>query len=61
MVLAIPVDHPVLSIGADLQFKGGDKVRFVGFLGDRSLGGNARQDLQELQVHLNRKRKEDVG
>lgn len=32
MILAMSVDHPVLSIGADLKFEGGDVVSFLSFL-----------------------------
>lgn len=31
VVLAMSVDHPVLSISADLQLEGGNVVRFLGF------------------------------
>lgn len=32
MILAMSVDHPVLSVGADLQFEGGDVVCFLSLL-----------------------------
>lgn len=55
MVLAVPVDHPVLAVGADLQFEGGDVVGLLRLLGNGALGGDARQDLQELEVDLEKK------
>lgn len=32
VVLAVPVDHPVLPVGADLQFKGSDVVGLLRLL-----------------------------
>lgn len=55
MVLAVPVDHPVLAVGADLQFEGGDVVGLLRLLGNGALGGYARQNLQELEVDLENK------
>lgn len=52
VVLAMAVDHPVLAIGADLQFEAVDIIRFLRLFRDGSLGGNASQNLQEMQVHL---------
>lgn len=52
MVLAVAVDHPVLTIGADLQFEAGDIIRLVRLFRDGSLRGDAGQNLQEVQVHL---------
>lgn len=52
VALPVAVDHPVFSIGADLQLEGIDKVGLVRFLGDGPLGGNSCQNLQEVQVHL---------
>lgn len=52
MVLAVPVDHPVLPVGADLQFKGGDVVGLLRLLGNGPLCGDARQNLQEVEVDL---------
>lgn len=55
MVLAVAVDHPVFSVSADLQLESGDEVGLVCLFRDCTLGGDARQDLQEVQVHLRRK------
>lgn len=52
VVLAMAVDHPVLAIGADLQFKGGDVVGLLRLLGNGPLCGDARQNLQEVKVNL---------
>lgn len=52
MVLAVPVHHPVLSVGADLQFECGDIIGLLSLLGNGSLCGDARQNLQELEVNL---------
>lgn len=57
MILAVSVDHPVLSVGADLQFEGSDIVRLLSFLGDGTLHGDACEHLQSIEVHL-RARKE---
>ena len=48
----MPVDHPVLPVGADLQFEGGDVVGLLCLLGNGPLRGNARQNLQEVEVNL---------
>lgn len=32
VILAVSVDHPVLSVGADLKLEGGDMVRILSFL-----------------------------
>lgn len=56
MVLAIAVYHPVFSVSADLQLESGDEVGFVCLFRDCTLGGDACQDLQEVQVHLRKKR-----
>lgn len=58
MVLAVPVDHPVLAVGADFQFEGGDVVGLLRLLGNGALGGDARQDLQELEVDLEKTNKQ---
>lgn len=59
MILAMSVDHPVFSIGADLEFEGGYKVGFLSFLGNGSLCGDACEHLQSMEVHLfDRKREE---
>lgn len=55
VVLAVAVDHPVLAIGADLQFEAGDIIGPVCRFRNGSLGGNAGQNLKEVQVHLMRK------
>lgn len=55
MVLAVAVDHPVFSISADLQLESGDEVGLVCLFRDCTLGGDARQYLQEVQVHLRRR------
>ena len=52
MILAVPVDHPVLSVGADLQLEGGHVVRLLSFLRNGALGGDACQHLQSMEVHL---------
>lgn len=48
----MPVDHPVLPIGADLQLEGGDVVRFLRFLWNGTLGSDACKDFQSMEVHL---------
>lgn len=52
MILAVPVHHPVLPVGADFQFEGCDIVGLLSLLGNGALGGDACQNLQELEVHL---------
>lgn len=52
VVLAVPVHHPVLAIGADLQLEVGDVVGLLRLLGNSALRGNACQNFQELQVDL---------
>lgn len=52
VVFAVPVDHPVLSVGADLQFEGGDIVGLLSLFGNGALRGDAGQNLQELKVNL---------
>lgn len=52
MILAMPVDHPVLSISADFQLEGGDVINLLGFLWNGALSGNPRQNLQRMKVHL---------
>lgn len=52
MVLAMPIDHPVFPVGADLQLEGGDVVRLLSLFGNGPLGGNARQNFQEVEVNL---------
>lgn len=52
VVLAVPVHHPVLAVGADLQLEVGDVVGLLRFLGNGALRGDARQNFQELQVDL---------
>lgn len=60
MILAMSVDHPVLSIGADLQLEGGDMVNLLRFLRNGALGGDACKHLQSMEVHLLAgKRRED--
>lgn len=54
VVLAVPVHHPVLAVGADLQLEVGDVVRLLRLLGDGALCGDARQDFEELEVDLRR-------
>lgn len=46
------VDHPVLSIGADLQLESGDMVSLLSFLRNGALGGDACKHLQSMEVHL---------
>lgn len=46
------VDHPVLPIGADFQFEGGDVVGLLGLFGNGPLCGNACQNLQEVEINL---------
>lgn len=55
MNLAMSVDHPVLPVGADFQFEGGDVVGLLRLLGNGALCGDARQNLQEVEVHLGKK------
>lgn len=52
VVFAVSVDHPVLPVGADFQLEGGDAVRLLGVLGDGTLGGDASEHLQCVEVHL---------
>lgn len=52
VILAMPVDHPVLPIGADFQFEGGDVVGLLGLFGNGPLCGNACQNLQEVEINL---------
>lgn len=52
VVLAVPVDHPVLPVGADLQFEGGDVVRLLCLFGNGPLCGDASQNLQKVEVNL---------
>lgn len=58
VVFAVPVHHPVLSVGADFQFESGDVVRLQRLLGDGPLGGNSSQNFEELQVNLEKKENE---
>lgn len=55
VVLAMPVHHPVLSIGADLQFEGGDIVGLLSLFRYGSLCGNPCQNLEEMKVNLKKK------
>lgn len=48
----MPVHHPVLPVGADLQFEGGDVVRLLSLLGHGALCGNPCQNLEEVEVNL---------
>ena len=57
VVFAMPVDHPVLPVGADLQFEGGDVVRLLCLFGNGPLCGDARQNLQKLKVNLEKRAK----
>lgn len=52
VVLAVPVHHPVLAVGADLQLEVGDVVGLLRLLGNGALRDDARQNFQELQVDL---------
>lgn len=52
VVLAMSVDHPVLSISADFQLEGGDVINLLSFLWDGALSGDSRQNLQRMEVHL---------
>lgn len=45
VVLAVAVHHPVLTIGANLQFEASDIIRLVRLFRDGSLGGDAGQNL----------------
>lgn len=56
VVLAVPVHHPVLAVGADLQLEVGDVVGLLRLLGNGALRGDARQNFQELQVDLRGKK-----
>lgn len=52
VVLAVSVDHPVLPVGANFQFEGGDVVGLLGVLGDGTLGGDASEHFKSVEVHL---------
>lgn len=52
VVLAVSVDHPVFSIGADFQLEGGDVINLLSFLRDGALSGDSCQNLQSMEVHL---------
>lgn len=52
VVLAVTVDHPVLAVGADLQFEGSDVVGLLRLLWDGALCSDACQNLQEVEVNL---------
>lgn len=60
MILAMSVDHPVLPIGADLQLEGGDVVSLLSFLRNGSLGGDACENLQGMEVHLLARKSKEV-
>lgn len=60
VILAMPVDHPVLPIGADFQFEGGDVVGLLCLFGNGPLCGNACQNLQEVEINLEGGAKKDV-
>lgn len=60
MILAVSVDHPVLPVGADLQLEGGDVVGLLRLLGNGTLRGDARQNLQEVEVDLEEKEHTNV-
>lgn len=60
MVLAVPVDHPVLPVGADLQFEGSDVVGLLRLLGNGPLCGDACQNLEEVQVNLEEGAKKEI-
>ena len=60
VILAMSVDHPVLSIGADLKLKGGDMVRLLSFLRNGALCGDSCQHLQSMEIHLLATKSEDV-
>lgn len=55
MVFAVPVDHPVLSVGANFQLEGCYVVGLLGLLGDSSLRSDSGQNLEELKIHLGKK------
>lgn len=57
VVLAVSVHHPVLPISADFQFKGGDVVGLLRLLGYSALCGDARQNLEEVEVNLGKERR----
>lgn len=48
----MPVDHPVLPIGADLQLEGVDVVSLLSFFGNGTLGGDACKHFQSVEVNL---------
>lgn len=54
VVLAVPVHHPVLAVGADFQLEVGNVVRLLRLLGDGALRGDASQNFEELEVDLRR-------
>lgn len=58
VVLAVPVDHPVLPVGADLQLEGGDVVRLLRLLRNGALCGNARKNFEEVEINLEKKGEE---
>lgn len=57
----MPVDHPVLPIGADLQLEGGDIIRFLCFLWNGTLRGDACNNFQSMEVHLLERSKKHVN
>lgn len=59
MILAMPVDHPVLAVGADLQLEGGDIVSLESFLRYGALGGDACEHFQSVEVHLSARKRWD--
>lgn len=57
VILAMPVDHPVFAVGADLQLEGGDIVSLQSFLRNGALGGDAREHFQSVEVHLSARKR----
>lgn len=52
VIFAMPVDHPVLPIGADLQLECVDVVSLLSFFGNGTLGGDACKHFQSVEVNL---------
>lgn len=58
VIFAMPVDHPVLPIGADLQLERVDVVSLLSFFGNGTLGGDACKHFQSVEVNLLARKKE---
>lgn len=60
VIFAMPVDHPVLPIGADFQFEGVDVVSLLSFFGNGTLGGDACKHFQSVEVNLLARKKKNI-